>query len=127
MTIFVSHPTGFSYDYKKELYEPLRNSHLTKQYSIILPHDSSSMPYETRHLFAAKKCDLVVAECSYHSTGQGIELGWADIFQIPVVCVSKKGTQELSGALKMITDVFFEYTDIEDMIKKIEEGIKRYA
>lgn len=117
MTIYVSHPT--SYDYKSELYIPLRSSPLNKKHTIILPHETSNIPYEVRQLFESKKCDLVIAECSYPSTGQGIELGYADMLHIPIICIYKQGNK-ISGSLKTITDTFLTYQNTDEMIKKIE-------
>jgi hypothetical protein len=124
MNIFVSHAS--SSDYKKELYQPIRQSDLNKKHRFILPHESSSVPYETKALFASKICALIVAECSYPSTGQGIEIGWANVFKIPILCIHKKGTV-YSGALKVVVDDFLEYADANDMIKKLEIYLKRYV
>lgn len=77
MTIFISHSTGF--DFKKELYQPIRKSPLNNRHTFILPHETSNMPYETKQFFASRNCDMIIAECSEPSTGQGIELGWANL------------------------------------------------
>lgn len=66
MKIFVSHSTN--YDFDSELYAPLRQSDLAKEHEIILPHENQR-DVNTKDII--KNCDLVVAEVSYPSTGQG--------------------------------------------------------
>ncbi len=119
MKIYVSHSKNF--DFKKELYEVLENSNLGQGF--ILPHKDSDTPFNTKELFQNKNCDLIIAEVSFPATGQGIELGWADIYKIPVVCIYKKGSK-ISGSLKIIADKFIEYKNAEDLINKLEEFLK---
>lgn len=123
MTIYISHSRDF--DYKNELYVPLRNSALHKNHTIILPHETSDMPYETKKLFASGKCDLVIAECSYPSTGQGIELGWATMYNITVLCIYKEDAK-ISGSLKVISDYFIAYENKEDLLKKMSETLASF-
>lgn len=68
--------------------------------------------------------DLVIAEVSLPSTGQGIELGWASSANTPILCIYKKSA-EVSSALKFITNEFIEYENSEDMIKKIKAFINK--
>ena len=74
MKIYVAHSKKL--DYKKELYEPLRNSSLNNEHEIILPHEKSDKPFSSKEFF--KTCDVIIAEVSYSGTGLGIELGWAN-------------------------------------------------
>ncbi len=116
MTIYISHSTTI--DYKNDLYPLIRNSELNTRYEFILPHESGSEQYNTKELFASGICDLVIAECSAPSTGQGIELGWADSYKIPIVCICKKGKLS-SSSIKVLTKNLFEYDDGGDLIVKI--------
>lgn len=118
MTIYISHSKKF--DYLNELYQPLRS--LADKYNFIFPHENSASPYPTRKLFLEKKCDLVLAEVSQSATGQGIELGWADLQNIPIVCLYKKGS-ELSGSLKLICAKFFEYSSAPELIEIVKTHI----
>ena len=114
MKIYVAHSSSF--DFRKELYTPLRASKLAKLHQLILPHEASSTPMSSKDLL--KTCDLVLAEVSYPSTGEGIELGWADMLGIPIICLCKAGYQ-YSPSLKVVTQKIIEYSDSEDLIKKI--------
>ncbi len=71
-----------------------------------------------------KNSDLIIAEVSFPATGQGIEIGWADIFGVPILCVSKEG-QKISGSLKYITDKFITYSDSQDFITKLSEFLSK--
>ena len=119
MKIFVSHST--KYDFENELYAPLRQSDLNKTNEIILPHENGQ-DVLTKDII--KNCDLVVAEVSYPSTGQGIELGWADMFKIPIVCIHKE-EGEPSRSLRKITNAFIAYKDRGDMIMKLSAYVSK--
>lgn len=121
MNIYVSHLR--KYDFKNELYFPIRNSSLNNKHNFILPHENSEDPFNTKELFESEGCDLVLAEVSFPATGQGIELGWADFLKIPVVCIYKDGTKP-SGSLSVISKDVLMYTDTDDMILKIENALK---
>jgi hypothetical protein len=116
MKIYVSHSRN--YDFLNELYLPLRDSSLNSQHEFILPHENGSEPFNTKELFQTQGCGLVIAEVSFPATGQGIELGWANILNIPVLCISKKDAK-ISGSLKVITDKFIEYETSDDLLKKL--------
>lgn len=70
-----------------------------------------------------KNADLIFAEVSYPSTGQGIELGWADMMGKNIIYFYKSGTKP-SGALSNLTKNMIEYKDQEDLISKLGEEIK---
>lgn len=121
MNIYVSHSRNF--DYHKELYIPIETSSLTIGHSFIFPHKTSNDLFKTKELFLSKKCDLVLAEVSYPSTGQGIELGWADALDIPIVGIYRHGIN-ISGSLIVVTDQIIVYTDSQDMLTKIGDFLK---
>lgn len=116
MNIYVSHSRDF--DYKEELYKPLRKSELSKIHNFIFPHENSDNPFPTKDLFQNKGCDLVLAEVSYPATGQGIELGWANLLNIPIICIYKKD-HKTSGSLKILTDKFIEYEKAKDLMDNL--------
>ena len=118
MKIYVTHASSF--DFQKELYHPLRSSELNNIYQIILPHEQSDALFSTSQYL--KDFDLVIAEVSYPSTGQGIELGWANISDIPILCIYKKGFNPSSG-LKMVSQSFTEYESGDDLIHKLKSLI----
>ena len=118
MKIFVSHSNEF--DYGNELYKPIRFSQLNKEYEFFLPHEDGTS-VNTQEII--KNSDLILAEVSFPSTGQGIELGWANFSKIPVVCFYKEN-KKISGSLKYLTQDFFTYSDSKDFISKLESVLK---
>lgn len=110
MKIYVSHSTNF--DFKKELYTPLKK--IISPSLLILPHEKNHKPTFTKDIFAQKKCSFILAEVSYPSTGQGIELGWASLVDIPIVCIYKK-TAAISSSLQLITSRYIPYKHISDI------------
>lgn len=115
--IYVSHSSLVNY--KELLYAPLKSSHLNKTCNFVFPHEQDSANlFNTKALFKSGKCKLVLAEVSTPSTGQGIELGWANDLNIPIVCIYQKGCK-VTDALKTVSSEFIEYEGFEDMIGKI--------
>ena len=116
MKIYVTHSSSF--DYKNELYKPLRQSDLNDLHEITLPHEDSSNQFNSKEYL--KQCDLVLAEVSYPSVGQGIELGWANLYEVPIVCYYKRGSK-YSGALNVVSKDFIEYSDAIELTEKLKK------
>ncbi len=115
MKIYVGHSSGFNF--KEELYKPLRESELNTKHKIVLPHEDSSEPFNSKEFL--QNCDLMIAEVSFPSTGLGIELGWANFLGVPILFVYKKGAR-VSGSLKVVSDKFIEYETQEALIAKLQ-------
>ena len=118
MKIYVSH--SLQYDYKNELYKPLRELGLNKTWDIFLPHETDM---EINSKEQIKSSDFVLAEVSFSSTGQGIELGWAEMMNIPIICIYKEGGKA-SRWINILTNKVIVYKNAEDMITKIEEVLR---
>ena len=117
MKIYISHSS--EYDYINKIYKPIKSSDLIQSNIFFLPHEDKTV--NTKDIIS--KYDLVIAETSLPSTGQGIELGWADYAKTPILCIYEEGAK-ISSSLKYITNEFIEYDSVEDMIKKIRNFIK---
>ena len=118
MRIYISHSS--EHDYINEIYNPIKNSNLNEINNFVLPHESKIT--NTKDVIA--NSDLLIAEVSEPSTGQGIELGWADCFNTKILCIYKNGSK-YSQSINFITDKFIEYESQEDMINKIQEFLKK--
>ena len=121
MKIYIAHSRSF--DFHAELYRPLRESDLNNEHSIILPHEHSDEAFPSQK-YLQEEADLLIAEVSEASTGLGIELGWANIYQVPIICIYKTGSA-ISGSLNTVSSHFVEYTDSEELISGIEHIIKQ--
>ncbi len=119
MRIYIGHSKTF--DYKNELYLPIRNYDNLREYEIILPHEKSDTSSNTRAFY--RNIDLFIVECSYPATGLGIELGWAYDDNKPIYCIYKKG-MKIGGSLKTVTNNFYEYSNTEELLIIIENIIK---
>ena len=120
MKIFVTHSSDF--DFKNELYDPLRLSKLNTEHDIKLPQEQGK---ETITKDLIKEQDLIIAETSYPSTGSGIELGWADTFDVPIVSIYRKGSDS-SSSVRYVTKDHIEYTNSEDLIDKLSSYIRAF-
>lgn len=121
MKIYFCHSRDF--DYKNDLYRPIRESVLNTQREIIFPHEDDFSTIKTKDVI--KTCDVVFAEVSFPATGLGIELGWADTYAVPIVCFNKIGVK-VSGSLKFITTNFIEYSSANDLVKNIENFLNGF-
>ena len=118
MKIYISHSSNF--DYGNELYSPLLRAFST-DHDVYLPHSPENAGKNSKDIIGDS--DVVFAEVSHPSTGQGIELGWAEAAGIPIVCFYKTDTKP-SGALKHITEVFIAYDTENDMITQLATAIE---
>lgn len=114
--VYVSHSTSF--DYKNKLYAVLSDSELNNNYIFILPHKKGGKVANSIKLII--ECDLVLAEVSYPSTGQGIELGWANYARIPIICIFRRG-HKISNSLNVISRDILKYGSNQDLIKKLRK------
>jgi hypothetical protein len=118
MKILVAHASNF--DYETELYQPLKQSAILQQHTVIYPHDDENAEIETNsHI---PDSDLMIAEVSYPSTGAGIEIGLVQAAGIPTLFVYKTGTKP-TGSLKFIKGKLVEYTDSADLVSKVEAEV----
>ncbi len=113
MKIYVSHSREF--DFINKLYKPIRESILNRKHRFFLPHENAQ---EINTQDIIKGSGVVLAEVSYPSTGQGIELGWANLFEIPIICAAKEG-HRISDSLKHISSKFITYSDSDDLMKQL--------
>lgn len=117
MNIYVGHSK--LQNYREDLYKPLRESELNQEHTFIFPHEESDRPYNSKeYLFST--CDLLIADVTHLSLGLGVELGWADSFGVPIICLYKRGTT-LSKSLAVITKYFIVYDNPQDMIQKLKK------
>lgn len=120
MKIYVGHSSDSSF--REELYSPLRESELTERHDLVFPHEDSDELFDSKE-FLETEADLFLAEVSEASTGLGIELGWAEQFKVPILCIYKKGSNP-SGSLNAVTDNIKEYRGSEALIGVVKEAIR---
>ena len=117
MKIYVAHSKSF--DFQEQLYKPIRQSSLNNKHIFVLPHEKSDEPFNSKK-YLKNECDLLIAEVSGPAIGLGIELGWANVYGIPIVCIYKKGSK-ISGSLKVVSKNFVEYSNSKELISGIEK------
>ncbi|MBT4723261.1 hypothetical protein HN958_00815 [Candidatus Falkowbacteria bacterium] len=122
MKIYVGHSKQL--DNEEQLYQPIRDSLLNDEHQFILPHEIHKEFEKVKSIDIIKNCDLMIAEVSFSATGLGIELGWANAFNCPIIFIYKKGSK-LAGSLKLLSDDFIEYDSSKDMIEKIRNILKK--
>ncbi len=120
MKIYVSHSKKL--DFRKELYQPLRQSCLSDEHEITLPHETSDRPYNSKELM--KTFNVVLGEVSYSATGLGIELGWADALGIPIIALCRKD-KKLKGSVRALTNRIVRYSTSDELIKGIKDELSK--
>jgi hypothetical protein len=123
MNIYISH-CGGNYDYENELYKPLKESELARNHHFFLPHEPENI--DTDAVTELKNTDILVAEASFPSTGQGIELAQAKAAGVPIACFYKRGAKT-SSSLRFVTDKIIEYTDMSDLLTKLQAELNQLA
>jgi len=120
MKIYIGHSKELNF--KDDLYLPIRESQLYDEHEIILPHEiyQEASDFVTKDII--KTCDVMIAEVSFPATGLGIELGWANAFERPIICIYREGSK-ISGSLKVVCENFIEYTDKKDLIEKLGSAL----
>ena len=118
MKIYVSHASN--YDYATQLYKPLKK--LLAEYELFLPHEGDNVMQKAADILPG--CDLLLAEVSHPSTGQGIELGIAHMLKTPIICIYKKDAKP-SGSLHYITDQIYEYSDLTEIKQHINQIVQK--
>lgn len=119
MKVYVAHSSDF--DYVNKLYRPLRESALNSEHDFFLPHEKGDIR-ETKELM--KECDLLLADVSMPSTGEGIEMGRAEAIGLRIACIYERGSR-VSSALRFVSDIFVEYNDPQDMIRKVADLLQK--
>lgn len=124
-TIYISHPN--SIDFRAALYEPLRRSSLAQTCRLVLPHEVHDDPaaFPTKQIIA-EQVDLMVVEASAPSTGSGLELGWADANDVPIVAVHQPGTR-VSRSVKMVAADVHEYRNGRDLAATIAAAVAKHC
>lgn len=120
MQIYVSHSRQINYE--DELYAPLRTLEPTHQ--LILPHDVTYDGMKTKDIIAQSDC--VIAEVSLPATGQGIELGWADMSNVPILAVFRPSA-DMSGSVKYVAQSSMQYESTEELIEIIGNWLENLA
>jgi nucleoside 2-deoxyribosyltransferase len=120
MKIYIAH--SGNYDYQNELYEPLKHSPLFAEHQIFLPHEPQNLGTKSKDII--RDADIVVAEVSHPSTGQGIELGWADASGTPVACIYQKDTK-YSGSLHFVCTTFISYNTPYEVVDAVRRSISK--
>jgi len=120
MRVYVGHPSSINYE--EDLYRPLRNSELNDQHTIIFPHEDSDEPFNSKD-FLKDKCDIFIAEVSEASTGLGIELGWAEMYDVPIICVYREDSR-ISSSLTRVSNNIQEYQNTEELVKLVKNAVK---
>lgn len=116
MRIYFGHSRSF--DYENEYYKPIEQNKQLQSETLIFPHKDNTDSKHSRDFYS--NLDLFIAEVSYHSTGLGIELGWASYDNIPIYCFYKKGTIPTSS-LNSISNHIIEYDSLEQLSNNIEK------
>ena len=120
--IYVGHATGWNFEEK--LYQPLEDSALADKHELVFPHDSEE--FFNSKKFLREECDVFIAEVSRDSTGLGIELGWAEEFDVPVMCAHMKDS-EVSRALEVVTGKILEYENSRELVEIVEEAVSEMS
>lgn len=115
MKVYLTHSKNIDY---KRLCALLKNAF--SEIEFIFPYDNSKQPVDSSKYLKTRGCDLLLADITCPSTGQGIEIGWADSSDIPIIFFYKKGA-DVSRSIKFLSDIIIEYKTTEGLIQELKE------
>ncbi len=121
MKIYLSHSSKI--DYINNLYRPIRESELGKNHEFVYFCDDPEYSSKSSR-DVIRSCDVLIAEMSECSTGMGIEIGWADSFDIRIFVVYRDGS-DIKGYMSSIAEEIIKYIDTSDLISKLSEVIQK--
>jgi hypothetical protein len=122
MNIYISHSSG--YDYESQIYKPIKESELARVHHFFLPHEPENIDVDAKD--ELRQTEVLVAEASLPSTGQGIELGQANVADVPIICFYKTGSKP-SSSLRFVTGKIIEYTDTHDLLAKLQAELNQLS
>lgn len=106
-------------DYETEIYQPLRVLAQELSVEFIFPHAPGTAYINSKELFQNKGCDLFLAEVSYPATGLGMELAYANVYDIPVICIHQKNAKPASS-IKSLNCPIVTYENTQDFTQKVK-------
>lgn len=109
-------------DYENELYDPIKSIDHYEDYEFIFPHGGNGKEFVSES--DLKGVDLFICEISYPATGLGIELAFAHMYKVPIVCLYKKGSV-ISDSIRNLNCKIYEYCDINQMLRIIVNELKK--
>lgn len=119
MKIFLAHASAFPFEEK--LYAPLRASALSREHTFLFPEEQKyGGIWNTKEEIA--KSDVLVVDVSVPSTGAGIEMGWAETFNVPIIAIHEKGSTP-SATVSYVTTTVIVYDDSDDLISKLTPAL----
>lgn len=119
MNIYVGHAKHLNY--REELYPSLKKVGEKTGVTFVLPHDLSDEPFPSKDVLPT--CDLMVADVSLPALGLGIEIGWANMMEIPILFIHQSDS-EFSRSIQEVSTAILSYKDGDDLQKLLTKEIK---
>ncbi|MDP3997580.1 MAG: hypothetical protein U1C56_02005 [Candidatus Curtissbacteria bacterium] len=115
---FISHPTGGP-QHTPTFFSAVNQfaAANAKAVKVILPHEVQEQVQLTKDDINA--ADLILAEVSIASTGSGIELGWANANNKPVIAFHQS-TSPISPSIQFVATAIHAYLTEEHITKVLE-------
>lgn len=114
--IYVAHAN--SSDFRDVLYPAVETSHFGTNEHVVYPHKHPNKQFHSKDYI--KTCSLFLADGSEPSTGMGIELAWADMYHVPILCVHRE-EKKPSSSISYFTKEFISYKNKEDLRNKLDD------
>lgn len=119
MRIYISHSrTG---EWQRDLYQPLQASALAATHELVFPHTGAGdSVFDSRSLLPT--VGWVIAEVSEPSLSVGIELGWANLYGVPIIFCHRRGTA-VSPAAQSVAAQVIEYQTPAELVAALQTAL----
>ena len=109
---FISHPSG-GLHHTPMFFETIKGfAKQNPDINLVWPHAGNDEVQATKN--DLQSADLLLVEVSIPSTGSGIEMGWANDANKPIIAFHQAGTQP-SPAVKFVTEQIHTYLSSEQI------------
>lgn len=116
MKIYVGHSKSLAF--KKDLYPVFHELGKELGHTFILPHENSDKAYPSKTILPT--CDLMIADVSLPALGLGIEIGWANMMEVPIVFIHQK-ENEFSKSIQEVSTTILSYESPVELRQIVKE------
>ncbi len=113
--IYLGHTRDPRLNYLDTFYQPLIAA--LHEHTLIMPHPNGADAV-INSCDVLPKCDAMIAEVSYPSTGLGMELAWAKIVQVPILCLHHTTCTPSHSVLTHFSSII-SYENTLDMVQGV--------
>ncbi|MFQ5620840.1 MAG: hypothetical protein ACE5FT_03280 [Candidatus Nanoarchaeia archaeon] len=113
---------GNDWDFRENLYVPIKESGLQEEFGIIFPHERSGRTYNTEQLIR-DGIDFLIGDVTFPHSGIA-EIGMAKYAKCNIILTHNTNIRCAIGSLFMLTNMFAPYDSPEELVEGLREHLE---